>query len=159
MGRKPIPLKILEMTGSSSIRKKRNRGKVEPEPETGRPDDPPLPQYAADIWRSLLTGLEKTPGLLTKIDGPQLERYARYYVRWRLVEAESDKLIASAGGESWKVLATEQLDPVLRKLWKESQSLDERMRAIEAGFGMTPGARRGLAVPAKPQLARSFKPA
>jgi phage terminase small subunit len=159
MGRKPIPLKILEMTGSSSVRKKRNRGKVEPEPPEGRPDDPPLPQYAADLYRSVLTGLEKTPGLITKIDGPQLERYARFAVRQRLIEAESEKLIATAGGDAWKVLASEELNSVLNDLWKETRRLDQAMKEIEANFGMTPGARRGLAVPAKPQLARSFKPA
>jgi phage terminase small subunit len=158
-GRKAIPLKILEMTGSSSLRKARNRGKVELEPPPGRPDAPPLPQYAADVYRSVMTDLEKTPGLLTRIDGPQLERYARYIVRWRLVEAESETVIAGGGG-AWKVLGRDELRPVLRSLWAESRKLDQALKEIESNFGMSPSARRSLAVAAKPQFVqKSYKPA
>lgn len=157
MGRKPQPLRILEINGSSQLRRKGIKGKVEPEAPAGRPDDPPLPQYAADLYRQVLTNLENTPGLLSKLDGPQLERYARFFVRWRLVEAESEKMIATAGS-SWAVLAQEPKDgksmrAALRGLWAESRRLDQAMKEIENAFGMSPTARRGLAVEAKPKLA------
>jgi hypothetical protein len=158
-GRKPIPLKILQMTGSSALRKAKNRGKVEIEPPVGRPPAPPLPQYAADVYRSILTDLELTPGLLTRLDGGQLERYARFTVRWRLVESEYETMIA-ASGSVWKVLARDELRAALRGLLAESRKLDQALKEIENNFGMTPAARRSLAVAAKPQLTqRSFKPA
>ena len=50
MGRKPKPLTILKLTGSSQMRRKGIKGKIEPEVPQGRPDDPPLPQYAADLY-------------------------------------------------------------------------------------------------------------
>lgn len=159
-GRTPTPTAVLKLHGSSTLRRKENKGKVELQPPIGSPAEPSLPEHAKAIWQAIIADLLSVKDLLTRVDGPQLERYARYVVRWRLVEDESDKMIATAGS-AWMVLANDDLRPALRGLWAESRRLDQAMKEIEGNFAMTPADRRrlGAAVEGKPKMPQRMKPA
>lgn len=155
-GPAPQPTAILQLHGSRRAKTVRK----EPEPPVGIPDVPEnTPAAALEVWRKAIEHLLATKGLLTRIDGPQLERYARYFVRWRLVEQESELMIARAGS-AWQVLGNQGLRPALRGLWAESRRLDQAMKEIEGNFGMSPADRRriGSLPEDKPQMPLRMKP-
>lgn len=88
-------------------------------------------------------------GVLTKVDGNQLERYCIFLVRWRECEA----FIAKSG----QTYAMKSDDPscyvgkipdgtaivgfVDYPQVKESHRLDKALKQIEQSFGLTPSAR------------------
>ncbi len=161
MGRPPQPSATLKLHGSSVLRKKAVKERVEPAPPIGLPDIPEnTPAAALDAWRKTIEHLISTPNLLTRIDGPQLERYCRYFVRWRIVEAESEAMLTK-GGSFTGPLANDDLRPALRGLWAESRRLDQALKEIEGKFGMTPGDRRSIGVSPeqKPLMPQNRKPA
>lgn len=135
-GPSPKPTAILKLRGSRWAKERERDGEMKP--ETGRPVDP---QFSVEeeqrAWTQLLDQLEAIPGLLTVIDGPQLERYARFLVRWRLVENEINSFRSVTRG----TLANKELRQVLRLLWNESRALDLHLKQIEEKFGLTPSAR------------------
>ena len=107
-------------------------------PENGRPVDP---QFRNDDdkrqWNQLVDQLEQIPGLLTLIDGPQLERYARFLVRWRQLENQLERMKDATVA----MLLKKDERQVLRLLWNESRALDLHLKQIEEKFGLTPSAR------------------
>lgn len=148
-GPAPVPTSLLDARGS--WRAKINPG--EPKPERGKPTCPKsLNKAAREIWRRLTTMLDDL-GLLTKIDGFQIERYCTYFVRWRECEA----FIAKNG-----ITYTLKADEATRYIGrlpnngdfiagfaeyphvKESHRLDTALKQIEASFGLTPSARARL---------------
>lgn len=151
MGRHPTPTAILKLRGS---RHARGRGS-EPAPLVGIPDVPVnTPAEALDVWRKTVEGLLGTSGLLTRIDGPQLERYCRYVVSWRRLECEAEGLAAKSGG-LLPIMTNKLFRRVLADLRAESRRLDMAMKEIERNFGMTPADRRRigpLAASATPPL-------
>jgi phage terminase small subunit len=149
-GRAPTPLAILKLEGSSVLRKKHIRGRKEIDSPQGAPAMPDLPPVAAAIWGALIVTLQATPGLLCRIDGPQLERYCRFFIRWRRIENEIDERITQAGGSVFAMLAKNELRAAIRGLQAESRRLDQALKEIEARFGMTPSDRVRLSVPTGP---------
>lgn len=135
-GPPPTPTAILKLRGSWRAKVRKN----EPQPESGRPPTPDgLGESASKVWTALLDMLEPM-GVLAVCDGGQLERYCRYFVRWRAVENEI-ALVESTGGAAWKVLGKEELRPVLQALWAESHKLDGALKQVEREFHLTPSAR------------------
>lgn len=99
-----------------------------------------LNEPAQKVWAALVEMLEKMPGVLAVTDGGQLERYCRYFVRWRQVENEIN-VLETTGGAAWKVLSQETLGDALRGLWSESHKLDAALKQVEREFHLTPSAR------------------
>ncbi len=107
-----------------------------PEPEPGptavdepsvvdpRRPDPPVPPAdlspaARCVWDQVIPLLARL-GIVTPLDGQQLERYCRLYVRWRRCE---DKVVANPAAVIEARIAVR---------------LDATLRSIEANFGMSP---------------------
>lgn len=145
------PTSILKLRGSW-------RGKAraeEPAPDAGHPECPewlsPDERAAWEHLTNLLAGMR----VLTVADGAQLERYCRYYVRWR----QCERIIAKFAQDELLVggLTNESMRPVIRNAWAESHRLAGELRRIEGQFGLTPAARASLNVtptPEKPVAAR-----
>ena len=89
-----------------------------------------------------LAKIEKTPELLTIVDGMQLERYTKYLARWREIERELEKF----RGTIVAALVKKETRQVMRLLWQESRLMDTALKQIEDGFGLSPKARVGLTV-------------
>lgn len=155
-GPAPTPTKILEMRGS--WRAKINSG--EPQPEPGPPRTPRRLNTAAKrIWRELTRQLDDI-GLVTKLDGYQLERYCTMFVRWR----ECEDFIGK-NGVTYTLRAEDSTRYIGRlpnggdfiagfaeyPQVKESHRLDKALKQIEAQFGLTPAARARLTVTAPEQ--------
>jgi phage terminase small subunit len=135
-GPSPKPTAILKLRGSRWAKERERDGEMKP--ETGRPVDPDFRNDDEQrAWNQLLDQLEAIPGLLTVIDGPQLERYATYLVRWRLVENELQafRTITKA------TLLNKESRQMWRLLSNESRALDLHLKQIEEKFGLTPSAR------------------
>jgi len=135
-GPAPQPTAILKLRGSWLAKQREAEGEMQP--EIGRPHEP---TFAHDdeqrAWQQLVDQLEAIPGLLTVIDGPQLERYARYLVRWRMIESELEAFRSSTK----ESLLDNEMRQVLRLLWQESRAMDLHLKQIEEKFGLTPSAR------------------
>jgi P27 family predicted phage terminase small subunit len=101
-------------------------------------------------------------GILTVVDGHQIERYAVYYVRWRACEAflaQKDQENAKFGfvppgcypmfstdTDTYAVPASKPGGPEIAGYVKypaldESHRLDKALKQIEQQFGLTPAAR------------------
>lgn len=126
-GRVPTPTDILKLRGS--WRAKLNPS--EPQPDRGEPDRPKLGTAQRRVWRDLVEQLASM-NVLRRIDGWQLERYCRFFVRWRDTEKKLD-------GDS--------LDFDERE-WLESRSLrlHEALSKIEVQFGLTPASRSRIKI-------------
>ncbi len=149
-GPAPTPTKILETRGS--WRAKIRSG--EPRPEMGKPRCPKrLTKEQRAIWVRVCKLLDDM-GILTIVDGQQLERYCVYYCRWRACEKFID-----TNGMSYALKADDPTffigklpdgTSIVRFLEypqvKESHRLDVALKQIESQFGLTPAARARLTV-------------
>lgn len=150
-GPAPTPTAILKRRGSWRA----NLNPEEPAPAIGRPTKPPgLPATAAKVWNQVCRLLEEMK-VLSVVDGGQLERYARYLVRWRqcedfIVEHGLTYPLKSTNPPAY-VGTIEQTGEFVVG-WrefpevKESHRLNEALRQIEANFGLTPSARSRIRV-------------
>lgn len=135
-GPQPTPTSILNLRGS--WRGKARKG--EPRPEEGSPDTPKhLTKVQKQVWTKLCDMLDAM-GLLTTADGWQLERYAVYLVRWRLIESASLKFATDENTLSAALLKDESRT-IVRNLWRESHLLDAALKQIESQFGLSPASR------------------
>lgn len=112
-------------------------------PERGKPAKPANAQGDADkLWKSI-TKLLDNMGVLTKIDGGQLERYCLYFVEWRLCQVAKEPFYKSPGNLR-AAYANDEHRAVLRNLNAESHRLDSALKQIEMQFGLTPASRARL---------------
>lgn len=140
-GPAPKPTAILKLHGSRLAKEREKR--QEPKPPAMRPDAPAfLNGDDQRIWENVLAKIEKTPELLTIVDGMQLERYTKYLARWREIERELEKF----RGTIVAALVKKETRQVMRLLWQESRLMDTALKQIEDGFGLSPKARVGLTV-------------
>jgi phage terminase small subunit len=125
-GPRPTPTTTLARRGSWRA----NERSDEPTPAVASAGDciPPknLPRRAKVIWRSLVPGLQAA-GLLTLADLPTFARYCRIYAAWEAAMKQVED-----GPDRAAVLTLSKLDEMLRKL--------------ESGFGLSPADRVGLKV-------------
>ena len=127
-GPAPTPTKILEDRGSWKAKTRPN----EPRLPVVRPEMPVgLSATEKKFWHRVCDDLVAI-GCAAKVDGAQLERYVRYFLRWRRVE----KSIAREG------MLDE--DGAEHELLAESHRLNAALQKIEAQFGLTPSARTRL---------------
>ena len=141
-GPSPKPTAILKLHGSTIPRRRASRG-AEPLPGVGLPDVPEfLNGDDQRIYQAVTAKLVKTPGLLTVLDGPMLERYARYYSRWKQVERELERFNENISTK----LCDRESRQAMRLLWNESRMMDAALKQIEDCYGMSPKARIGLIV-------------
>jgi len=144
---KPTALHILQGT----YRKDRHSNELQP--ATGAPDVPKsLTKEERLIWDRVCKEIQ-TLGLLYKIDGWQIERYAKFFCRWRKMEA----FIAKNGISYESMGAVKEFPEV-----KETHRLDKAMKQIEQSFGLQPSARSRITKPTESQQPKSlsaFKPA
>lgn len=155
-GPAPTPTKVLEARGS--WRAKLNS--KEPRPEPGSPTCPKeLGDAEKKVWKALCRILADM-GLASKADGAMIERYCRFFVRWRKCE----EFIAKNGmtypvkcpgdrnggppksgyvgelrveGRPIEYLIGWEEYPQLR----ESHRLHKSLKDVEDRFGLTPAAR------------------
>lgn len=140
-GQPPTPTAILKLRGSrlAKDREKQN----EPTPERGIPARPANVQdEARKLWVKI-TKLLDNMGVLTKIDGGQLERYSIYFVQWRQMQRVIEKF-SSTDMVLVGALKSDELRSVIRNAWAESHRLDGALKQIEMQFGLTPAARARL---------------
>lgn len=135
-GPAPTPTAILKTRNSWRAKEREAQGEMRP--VVGRP---PLPIFLNEevgkAYATLVKQLEAVPGLLTLLDGPQMERYARYLVRWRNVETQLEQF----SGIEAKALMHKDSRQVIKSLWSESRALDHHLSRFEDSFGLTPSAR------------------
>lgn len=145
------PTSVLKLRGSW----RGNARSDEPAPHAGRPACPDwLSEPERAVWEQVVD-LLAAMNVLTIADGAQLERYCRYYVRWR----QCERVIAKFSTDEMLVggLTNDGMRPVIRNAWSESHRLACELRRIEGQFGLTPAARASLNViptPEKPVAAR-----
>lgn len=139
------PTAILKLRQSQHAKNRSN----EPTAPEGRPDKPPSFRGKEGehrkLWSKLVRMLESMPGILSTVDGGQLERYCRYFIRWRQIEADIEKL-ATHGVMTALIAKPEKYDPevLFKTLSRESLRLDAALKQIEREFGLTPSARARL---------------
>lgn len=140
-GPTPTPTAILKLRQSQHAKGRSG----EPTAPEGRPDKPRSFSGKTGehrrLWSKLIRLLESMPGVLSTVDGGQLERYCRFFVRWRKVELTLEKY-TDQGPDL--VLLNDKLGPVFSKLSRESLRLDAALKQIEREFGLTPSARARL---------------
>jgi P27 family predicted phage terminase small subunit len=149
-GPAPTPTEILKLRGS--WRAGKNKG--EPQPDKGPPKCPGgLSDPEKVIWRSLVKMLDAM-GVLSRVDGWQLERYATYFVMWR----ECKDFLRKNG--STYPLKSDDPSCYVGKLpdgsavvgfveypqLKEMHRLDHSLKQIEANFGLTPSSRSRITI-------------
>lgn len=135
-GPQPTPTSILNLRGS--WRGKTRNG--EPRPDSGLPETPEhLTNPQKQVWNQLC-GMLDAMGVLTVVDGFQIERYAVYLVRWRLIESASLKFATDENTLSVALLKDESRT-IVRNLWRESHLLDAALKQIESQFGLSPASR------------------
>lgn len=135
--------------------------KGEPRPDRGKPTAPAqLTDAQKQIWKRLTAELDSM-GVLTKVDGWQLERYCVFLDRWRQCErfiAEKGltyTLMAEAAGDADDPEPPPQFVGQLTdgryvvgfKTYpqvKHSLDLHKALKEIEDRFGLTPAARSRL---------------
>jgi P27 family predicted phage terminase small subunit len=140
-GPAPTPTPILKLRGSRLAKGREKQG--EPSPERGRPERPSnIVSESRKLWTKL-TGLLDDMGVLTKIDGGQLERYCLMFVQWRQLQRVIQRM---SGTDDALILSLKRDDtrPILRNAWAESHRLDAALKQIEMQFGLTPAARARL---------------
>lgn len=148
-GPAPTPTKELEARGSWRARLNRR----EPRPKPGAPSVPAsLGNEEKKVWRAVCRILGDMD-LLTTADAANLERYCRYFVRWRVCEE-----FLSRNGVSYPLKAPAGKPPngYVGKLettgeyvvaWvefpqaRETHRLHKALKDIEDRFGLTPAAR------------------
>lgn len=149
--RGPAPTPTAQLALRGSWRAKLNRR--EPCPEPGSPACPRrLGTDEKKVWRSLCRILADM-GLAAKSDGSMLERYCRFFVRWRACED-----FIAKNGISYPLKADGEKPPrtgYVGKLttgeyvvsWvefpqvRESHRLHKSLKDIEDRFGLSPSAR------------------
>lgn len=144
-GPTPTPTGILKLRGSWRADEREG----EPTAPEGRPDKPP--SFSGKngehrkLWSKLMRLLESMPGVLSKVDGYQLERYCRFFIRWRQIEADIEKL-TPRGVMATLISEPKKYDPekLYKALSRESRNLDIALKQIEREFGLTPSARARL---------------
>lgn len=150
MGRRGPPPKPTELhVLHGTFRKDRHSTDISPEP--GQPSLPEsLSKDEREIWELMCREIESI-GLLYKIDGWQIERYAKFFCRWRQCEAFiAENGISYLAESGWKEY------PEL----KESHRLDKALKQIELVFGLQPSARSRITKPSvAPAKPKSRKPA
>lgn len=142
MGMTPTPTAILKLRGSRRARAREKRG--EPMPEHGAPQRPRnVTNEARELWTAVTRMLDNM-GVLTTVDGGQLERYCLMFVQWRQMQRvigklnTTDELLIAS-------LRNDELRSVLRNAWAEAHRLDAALKQVEMQFGLTPAARARLA--------------
>lgn len=135
MGRKATPLKLLKARGSWKA-----KGRVEPPAPEGKPT---LPGYLSPgerrIYRQVVGHLSKM-GILAKVDGAQLGRYAVLMQRWHEV-----RTIVQEQGESYTTPgAGGSLEYHTRPEARMFLAYHAELARIEASFGLTPSARASI---------------
>jgi P27 family predicted phage terminase small subunit len=138
MGRQKTPTAILKLRDSRESKEREKRG--EPMPEQGVPERPAnIVKESRQVW-TVLTKILDDMGVLTTIDGAQLERYCLNMVEWRQLQ----RIMAKMNGTDdmlFKAMLNEDLLPVIRNVWLQCQRLDTAMKQIEIQYGMTPSSR------------------
>jgi len=141
-GPTPTPTGILKLRGSWRAGEREN----EPTAPEGRPDKPPSFSGKTGehrrLWSKLVRLLESMPGVLSKVDGGQLERYCRFFVRWRQVEATIEDMTSKAG--ILTLIKSADFSKEFKTLSQMSLKLDVALKQIEREFGLTPSARARL---------------
>lgn len=141
-GPQPTPTEILKIRGSRRADNREKGG--EPQPEKGIPTKPKhITGEAATIWKRL-TKMLHDMGVLTKIDGFQIERYAIMFSQWRQLQRVIQKH-AENDGKLIFALRDDVHRAVVRNTWAESHRLESALKQIEMQFGLTPAARARLA--------------
>ena len=137
-----VPTAILEMRGSRWAAAKEG----EPDAPRGRPRRPawvkPVPG-ATECWNRTCSALDAM-GLLHSTDWAAIGRYAVALARWVQVQTELTK-----AGQSYTAVRNEHGGIVETKplgQWRILESLERELARLEKQFGLTPAARRGLAV-------------
>ena len=139
-GPAPTPTALLRARGS-----RLGRERQEPTPQRGIPACPKsLKGPHRKLWTSLCQMLDEV-GVLTVIDGTQLERYCHYLIDWRRCQEALD----SFGGKALRIAAYsgDASRQVIKGLRAERRELEAFLRHIEANFGLTPSARARLVAP------------
>ena len=135
MGRKATPLKILKARGSWKA-----KGRIEPPAPEGKPAVPGYLDAAEKrIYRQVLGQLEKM-GILAKVDGAQLGRYAVIFMRWH----QARELTQHQGDTYTVDDAQGNLVVKLRPEARLFLSYHAELSRIEASFGLTPSARASI---------------
>jgi len=139
-GAKPTPTVFLKLRGSRKLYDRKNEPKINP----GLPDMPDwLPEDAKMDWFRLTKKLLDYH-LITNIDGEMLARYCLLLVSWR----QNVKLWEKAGFAATYAIKTDdglhvkclQVSPVMSAI----NRLEDKLRRIEAEFGLSPSARAGM---------------
>jgi phage terminase small subunit len=138
-GKAPTPTATLKLRhGDKYWRVREREGQGEIQPPTGRPLDPPFISDAdRELYDFIIETIDQTPGLLTVLDGFQLERYCRTISRWRQVETELEQFNSAVSA----ALMDDTARQVIRSLWAESRACDQQLKQTEDKFGLTPSAR------------------
>ncbi len=141
-GPAPTPTGILKLRGS--WRAKERKG--EPVAPEGRPSRPPTFSGKngehRKLWSKVIRLLESMPGVLTVVDGFQLERYCEQLIEWRQVTAEKNRL--RGAGSLIGIIGHAVHGPIYSDLSKMAAKLDSSLKQIEKEFGLTPSARARL---------------
>ena len=134
-GPAPKPTAILSIRGSRRVAQRRG----EPQATPGTPPKPPgLTGEAGKVWGHVCKILG-VMGVLTVVDGQQLERYARAFVTWRRWQAVVDRY--DSPDKIIEILGDEDRRPIIRNAMIGAVRYDAVLKQIEAAFGMTPSAR------------------
>jgi P27 family predicted phage terminase small subunit len=147
-GPAPTPTAVLEARGSWRADVNRN----EPRPKSGAPPCPKgFTKGEKAVWRAVCRVLSDMD-VMTKADGPTLERYVRYLLRWRACE----DFIAQHGiSYPLKADGAEPPTSYVGRLpngeyvvdWvefpqvRESHRLHKALKDAEDRFGLSPAAR------------------
>ena len=131
-GRKPKPTKLRIIQGNPG---KRPLNKQEPHPkvEDDFPSPPPgLPDKAIEAWNEYGPELYSA-GLLTKLDAPMLEQWARAYADWKDALDRCDQF--------GKVIKTTNGNVIHSPYWSIANKAQDHLLKIQSEFGMSPTAR------------------
>lgn len=135
-GRVPTPTAVLKLHDSWRAKRREKDGEVQPEPGV-----PVAPAFASEderaLWEFVVGEIDKTPGLLTIVDGFQLERYCRTLARWRRI----DRVLAGIEEDVIGALTDFVRRQVIRSLWLEYRACDHDLKQTEDRYGLTPSAR------------------
>ena len=143
-GRQPTPTAILALRGSARATRKEG----EPPAPEGRPGKPSWVQgEAAKIWRRLVRNLDAL-SLATPVDWAACGRYCVNLARWVEIQSLLDSL--SKNAPTYATPVKDERNQVVK--WvplpgvAHAQRLETSLVQFERHFGLTPSARRALAV-------------
>jgi P27 family predicted phage terminase small subunit len=143
-GQHPTPTAILALRGSS----KANRKVGEPPAPEGRPGKPDWVQgEAAKIWRRLVRNLAAM-NLATPVDWAAVGRYCVNLARW--IEVQTLLNVQAKNLPTYATPYKDERGQIVK--WvplpgvNHAQKLESSLVQFERQFGLTPSARRALAV-------------